>query len=511
MRSRRPGSKGNEWLLIKHRDQYVVQSYDIDKYDWSVLTRQSLAQIAGDQDAAQWQSSRPAAVTSKNAWLAETLAKVQKEKGKQTAAKTGRSKASETQKAPRKAARARSHQTQADQPEAEAEPSVATSGGTSSLASSTMSGPARLPGALRTAMPRQIRPMLATLVDAPFSDAEWFYEVKWDGYRAVAFLEAGKLRLVSRNQNELTNQFPELAGLAAGVAARTAVLDGEICALDEEGRPSFSLMQQRTGGLGQYRRWHGGNRSRAAASTRSTVTDPAVPIVYYAFDLLYLDGFDLRRVDLKERKNLLRYILGADKAGGTHNAGPVRYSAEFDDGIALYQAARARGLEGVIAKRRRSCYLEKRSRDWLKIKITQRQECVIGGYTDPRGSRENFGSLVLGLYDRQGRLIHVGQAGSGFTDATHERMWRRLKAIPADRSPFFGKVESDRRLYWVKPELVAQIQFTEWTHEGESGQVKMRAPVFEGLRFDKAPRECVFEATHSARKEVKKAERGEAA
>jgi bifunctional non-homologous end joining protein LigD len=335
--------------------------------------------------------------------------------------------------------------------------------------------------------------MLATLVDAPFNHADWFYEVKWDGYRAIALLDRGKLRLVSRNQNELTAQFPELAEIAAGIDARSAVLDGEICALDEEGRPSFSLMQQRTAGLDRRRR------------------GAAIPIVYYAFDLLYLEGFDLRQVELSERKRLLRHLLGIDMPSGAHSSSPVRYSSEFEDGLALYAAARDRGLEGIVGKRRRSAYLEKRSREWLKIKITQRQECVIGGYTEPRGSRENFGSLVLGLFDRKGRLLHVGQAGSGFTVMTHEQMWRRLEAIPANRSPFFGKVESDRRLHWVKPELVAQIKFTEWTHEGESGQVKMRAPVFEGLRLDKKPRDCRFETPRPARKEAEKANRGEAA
>jgi bifunctional non-homologous end joining protein LigD len=524
MRSRRPGSKGTEWLLIKHRDEYAVPGYDIDKYDWSVLTGRSLDQIAGDAKSAEWESGRPAAKTTKNAWLAESLAKVEARKranasvgpgvqtkrtasarrseadtpaakSRPTAAKTSAGKNSS-------AVKSRSRQPKARRPEEAEDAGTPAAEASIPRAPNIIENLEQLPGTRRAPMPRHIHPMLATLVDTPFNDPEWLYEIKWDGYRALAFIEDRSVRLVSRNQNDLTPQYPELARLNQYVRAREAIMDGEVCALDEEGRPSFSLMQQRTGGLGQ-RRGKG---------------DMSIPIVYYAFDLLYLDGFDLRRVDLEHRKALLRQILAArvaaseaDRDTADDDPGRVRYSEHFDDGIALHEAARDRRLEGIVAKRRRSCYLEKRSREWLKMKITQRQECVIGGYTDPRGSREHFGSIVLGLYDEKGRLIHVGQAGSGFTEATHEDMWRRLQALQTDRSPFYGPVEATRRVHWVKPELVAEIKFTEWTHEGESGQVKMRAPVFEGLRFDKSPRECVLEKPRAAKTEVAKAERGEAA
>lgn len=338
-------------------------------------------------------------------------------------------------------------------------------------------------------MPDVIHPMLATLVDEPFTAADWLYEIKWDGYRALAFISNGTVRLVSRNQNDMTSQYPELRVLSDAVSGHDCIIDGEIVAMDEEGRPSFSLMQQRTG-IG-----HLGRRTGSG--------DDGVPIAYYAFDLLYLDGHDLRRVDLEQRKTLLSNILVPSDL--------VHYSDHFPNGDMLYNVAKERGLEGIVAKRRRSCYVEKRSREWLKIKITQRQECVIGGYTAPKGSRENFGSIILGLYDDKGRLIHVGQAGSGFTESTHKDMWRRLEKLRADKSPFYGKVEANRQTHWVKPELVAEIKFTEWTHEGQSGAIKMRAPVFEGLRMDKPPRECVFERPKSVRKEVQKAEHGEAA
>jgi bifunctional non-homologous end joining protein LigD len=337
-------------------------------------------------------------------------------------------------------------------------------------------------------MPSFIPPMLATLVDEPFQSAEWLYEVKWDGYRALAFIEGSKVRLTSRNRNDLTSQFAELRDLPTYLKAETAIIDGEVVALDEQGRPSFSLMQQRSGMT------HGGRRIAPR-------TD--IPIVYYAFDLLYLDGYSLLRVDLEQRKELLAGILAAGEL--------LRYSDSFDDGLALYDAAKQRGLEGIVAKRRRSCYEAKRSREWLKMKITQRQECVIGGYTDPKGGREHFGSIVLGLYDDKGRLLHVGQAGSGFNQETHADMWRRLQQLTTDKNPFANKVESSRRVHFVKPELVAEIKYNEWTHEGQSGAVKMRAPVFEGLRFDKPPRECVFERPLPARTEAAKAESGEAA
>jgi len=338
-------------------------------------------------------------------------------------------------------------------------------------------------------MPRVIHPMLATLVDKPFNGQEWLYEIKWDGYRAIAFLESGSVRLVSRNQNDMTAAYPELCSLPDSVNARTAILDGEIVALDAEGRPSFSLMQQRTG-VGE-----GGRRIRR--------TRDDVPVVYYVFDLLYLDGYNLMQAELEQRKELLASILAPGDL--------VRYSDHYvGNGIALFEAAAQRELEGIVAKRRSSPYVQKRSSDWLKVKIVKRQECVIGGYTDPRGSRENFGSVVLGLYDDQGRLIPVGQAGSGFTEESHAAMWKRLHALETKRSPFFGKVESTRRVHYLKPELVAEIRFTEWTHEGQSGGMKMRAPVFQGLRFDKKAKECKLERPANASATVKKAEAGDA-
>ena len=445
MKSRRPGTKGTEWLLIKKQDDSVVKDYNIDEYDSSVLSHKTMAQIAGDEGSAEWTSSRPASRGKVKApWLAETLAKLDKKKPKSVTAGS--------------AAPAERRKTSRAKPKA-----------TKSSTSSAGSAVQDLPGAVKRAMPTAITPMLATSIDKPFDNVDWLFEIKWDGYRAVAFIEEGKVRLVSRNHNDLTAQFSELRVLPEHVKAQTAVLDGEVVVLDEQGRASFSLMQQRTGF-----RAHGGRGER----------NPDLPIVYYVFDLIYLDGYDLRPVPLGDRKRALSQVLIPDKL--------IRYSEDFPQGVALFDAAKQQGLEGILAKRRSSGYEERRTREWLKIKITQTVDCVIGGYTEPEGSRQYFGSIVLGLYDGHGQLVHVGQAGTGFDHKTLQDIWQVLKKLDTKRSPFHGRVEA-AKVHWVKPEKVAEIKFTEWTHETAQGGLKLRAPVFLGLREDKDPKECTLE------------------
>ncbi len=481
MRSRRPGSKGTEWLLIKKRDAAAKENFNVDKLDWSVLTKRSLDEIAADAGSAEWQSNRAAApARGKNAWLADTLAKV-KRRGLNTEAGEKKDKGRNAKKTASKSQAALDRSAKSKKPSASPAPFVAKS-------TVKKNEVASVKGAEKASMPHAIRPMLATLVDEPFNSREWLYEVKWDGFRAVAYLEKGKVRLFSRNLNEMTGEFAEMQDLATHFKADSAIIDGELAALDEEGRPSFSLMQQRSGMVEPGKR-----RTR----------DRSIKIVYYAFDLLYLDGYSLFRVDLDKRKELLAARLATSSL--------IRYSEHFDDGLALYEAAKQKGLEGIVAKRRTGCYIQKRSREWLKMKVTRRQECVIGGYTDPRGSRENFGSLVLGLYDENGRLVHVGNAGSGFNDRSHAEMWKKLQKLESVKNPFATRVEASRRTHWLRPELVAEIKFTEWTHEGQSGAIKMRAPVYEGLRFDKSPLECVFERELPSKAEAKKAEQGNAA
>ena len=231
-------------------------------------------------------------------------------------------------------------------------------------------------------------------------------------------------------------------------------------------------MQQRTG----FR--HGGRRG---------ATNADVPVLYYAFDLLYLDGFDWRRVALEERKKKLASILIAGDS--------LRYSDHYEQqGKALFEIAQQKGLEGILAKKRDSIYQERRSSEWLKIKIRHRREAVIGGFTEPEGSRAHFGSIVLGLYDKQGRLIHVGQAGSGFNQNSLAEISKLLKKRETKKNPFYGEVEALRKVSWAKPDLVAEIEYAEWTDGASSGSgPKLRAPVFLGLRDDKDPKECLLD------------------
>ena len=473
MKGRRPGSKGNEWLMIKKHDQYVVEGYDAGEIDESVVTHRSMDEIAGDARSREWKSSRPAGRGRlKAAWLADAIAKLDQKKKQTKAAEDAEDAEVNKEKASGrggKAARSAGNGNSGVAKASSKHQSSSRNETPKSLASSAVlvSVPVKRP------MPTTIHPMLAESIEKPFDDKDWLFEIKWDGYRAIAFIADGKVRLVSRNQNELTARYPELKSMPEFVKAETAILDGEVVALDSEGRASFSLMQQRTG----FR--PGGHRAAAKAD---------VPVLYYAFDLLYLDGYDWRRMPLEERKSKLASIL---KAGDS-----LRYSDHYAaEGKALFEIAREKKLEGVLAKKRNSCYEERRSREWLKIKIRHRMECVVGGFTEPEGTRAHFGSLVLGLYDKRGRrLTHVGQVGSGFDQKLLAEIWKLLQRIETKKNPFYGEVEALRKVSWVKPELVAEVEYAEWTEGANTGSgPKLRAPVFCGLRDDKDPKECTLD------------------
>ena len=459
MKARRPGSKGTEWLLIKKHDDYVAKGFNIDEYETSVLSGKTMVQIAGDEDSAEWESSKKAARGKLKApWLAESLAKLDK--------KTNTIAAEDTEK---RRGKKKDDAVSASKSAGVRSTALRNTKNKDSSVTSASSAVRNLQGAAKRPMPTAIHPMLAMIVEQPFDDPKWLFEIKWDGYRAVAFVENGKIRLVSRNQNDLTPRYPELRDSPKFVNAKTAILDGEVVVLDEHGRSSFSLMQQRTGLRG-----HG----RQAASRAD------LPVLYYVFDLLYVDGYDLRRVSLDDRKRVLRDVLTPGEI--------VRYSDHHaGQGMALFEAAKQKGLEGIIAKHSKSSYEERRSREWLKIKITQTVDCVVGGYTEPEGAREYFGSLVLGLYNDKKQLIHVGHAGTGFSQATLKQISEVLKEIESSKNPFTGPVEA-RKVHWVKPVLVAEVRFSEWTHETADGGLKLRAPVFLGLREDKAPEECTL-------------------
>ncbi len=312
IKARRPGSKGNEWLLIKKKDDQVAAGFNIDEYETSVLTGRTMAQIAGDEGSAEWKSSRPASRGKvKAAWLADAIARADLKKKKALTGKsaegaerseqksftTGGTEETEENKIKKQKSRSRA----ADGDNQLVSKSKARKSSSNSAASAVQA----VPGAEQRPMPTVIHPMLATPTAKAFDNPDWLFEIKWDGYRAVAFIEGGRVRLMSRTQNDLTAQFPELGSLPQYIKAERAILDGEIAALDEEGRPSFSLMQQRTG----FR-----------AGKRRMPRRQGVPVIYYAFDLVYLDGLDLRRVALEQRKQLLQERIEAGK--GERREGP---------------------------------------------------------------------------------------------------------------------------------------------------------------------------------------------
>jgi bifunctional non-homologous end joining protein LigD len=307
---------------------------------------------------------------------------------------------------------------------------------------------------------REYTPMLATLVQELPRGKEWLFEVKWDGYRAISYVAGAEVTLKSRRGNDFTSRFEVVAKeIVKAVKTPDCVLDGEVCALDENGRASFSAMQQ---------------------------GKPGTPLVYYVFDLLEVEGELLIDLPIEERRERLVQLL--DKRNKT-----VRLSEFFDDGDALYKAAEEQGLEGVVAKRAGSRYLPgKRTRDWLKIKVHGDQEFVIAGYTKGQGRRAGaFGSLVLGYWEGD-ELLYAGNVGTGFNEREIERLLKKLKPLGRKTSPFkvvpkMPKVKKGD-VVWVEPKLVAQVEFVEWTHDRH-----LRAPVYKGLREDKGPEEVVRE------------------
>lgn len=304
-------------------------------------------------------------------------------------------------------------------------------------------------------MKPDLRPMLATLTDKPFDDPEWIFETKWDGFRVVAEIKAdGSVKLYSRNLLDVSGKFPAVCEALAGVG-RFAVMDGEMVALDARGRSRFQLLQ---------------NVGREKARLR-----------YCVFDLIYLDNKDLRKRPLIERKELLEAVLPQDPL--------LQYSTHvWDKGIAAFKRAERAGEEGVMAKLSTSLYYSGiRTREWLKVKASLGQEVVIVGFTAPKGSRRWFGSLLLAV--REGsKWRYVGRAGSGFDQEMLASLYAKLKPLITKTKPVDDKVPNLANTTWVKPKLVGEVKFTEWTSKGE-----MRHPVFLGLRSDKKAEEVIRE------------------
>jgi bifunctional non-homologous end joining protein LigD len=367
-------SKGNEWLLIKKKDEYAVAGYDIDQFAWSVTTHRTQDQIAGD------------------------------------------------------------------------DPALA---------------PKDLPGAKEAAMPATLEPMLASIAAKPPAGDNWLYEIKWDGVRALCRIHSGKLEISSRRGLRCEQQYPELADLPSQVSAKEAWLDGEICVLDENGRSRFGLIQPRIS-------------ANKSALKQLQETNPAT---LFLFDILYADGYDLRAVALEDRKRFLSAVVTP--------SGNIRLSEAFDtDGEQMFEAARQMGLEGLIAKDRRSPYSASRGAGWQKIKVNNEQEFVIVGFT--AGEREFFGALVLAV-NEDGKLRHVGQVGTGFDHKLMKFIYGRLEPLISKTSPLTPKPKI-KGVTWVRPELICQARYLEWTHDGN-----LRAPVFIALREDKVPEEVVHE------------------
>ena len=303
-------------------------------------------------------------------------------------------------------------------------------------------------------------PQLATATDAPFDGREWLFETKWDGFRALATIAAdGSVDLKSRNGKDLLAKFPELEDLANAFRSLPIIVDGEIVALDKEGRSSFQRLQNRIESVRGPRRAEGGD------------------VTFAAFDVLFADGRDVRSLPLEQRKKILEGLL----VDGHH----AIYSKHIlTQGNELFAFAEQQGLEGIMAKRRDAPYeAGHRTRTWLKIKSHKRQEFVVGGWTDPRGSRSGFGALVVGYYDKK-RLVYAGHVGTGFDHKLLNALGKQLRALERKTSPFATEVaKSNAPVHWCEPKLVCEVRFTEWTDEGY-----LRHPAFLGLREDKDPK-----------------------
>jgi bifunctional non-homologous end joining protein LigD len=374
--------KGNEWLLIKHRDAAADPAWKIEEHDGSALTGRRIEEIA--ENLPPHRAPAPIA-------------------------------------------------------------------------------PEEVTDARRAALPASLEPMLAMPSEEPFSDPNWLFEIKWDGVRALAWVEGGRVTLRSRSGRVITGQYPELEALPARLRATRALLDGEIVVLDERGRGDFERLQERM-------------HVRAPSAAQLT----KAPVTYFVFDLLSCDGYDLREAPLAERKALLERLLLPDAR--------LRYcDHQAELGRELFELARANGLEGIVAKRADSRYVAGRSPLWLKLKARRELDAVVGGWTEPRAGREHFGSLVVGLYDGP-RLRWIGHVGSGFDQKALKGIFAKLEARETVECPFDTVPETNERAWWARPEIVARVEYAGWTQEQ-----RLRHPSFVGLREDANPLECLWE------------------
>jgi bifunctional non-homologous end joining protein LigD len=391
-------SEDNAWLLIKHNDKYATQT-DVTKKAKSVQSGMKLEQVA-KESTHEWVSNKKS---------------------------TTRKKSSAAKRSPAKAAAATKKQ-----PVKKKVPQAIDN---------------LLKKGKKQAMPSGIIPMLATLTDSSFDDKDWVFEIKYDGYRALSYIDGSDVTIMSRKDLSFNKKFPPVVEALKELGLE-AILDGEIVALNPAGRSDFQLLQQ----------WQKNGEGE---------------LVYYVFDVLWLNGYNLMQLPLVERKEILQQILPEHPM--------IRYSDHIENkGTRFFKAATEQGLEGIMAKERDSAYTPKiRTRQWLKIKTVQRQEVVIAGFTETRGSRSHFGALVLGVYEKD-KLIYVGHTGSGFTEKSLAVVYKKLKPLIIDKPPFATKPKTNMPCTWVKPVLVGEVKFSEWTKDNI-----LRQPIFVGLREDK--------------------------
>jgi bifunctional non-homologous end joining protein LigD len=443
----RPRERQEGWLLIKS-DDAAARSPDepdiLEEMPRSVKTGRTLDEIADDAKSAVWRSNRNPDES--------------KAKAKRTpASKAGSGKMAKGKPAQEQVRAARGGTAGT----AKAKPARTQTRATGASAIKTTK---RGAAGKKAPMPREIEPCLALLVEDVPKGEPWLHEIKWDGYRLLAFIKDGKVQLRTRKGLDWTDRFPGIAKALAGLPVETAIVDGEAIVEDEKGLSSFSALQQ--------------------ALSERQAADGAI---FYAFDILYLDGDDLRALPLGARKE--RLIELVPPGGG----GALRLSEHIDaNGEAMMRSACQLGLEGVISKKRDAPYRSGRGGDWLKIKCSLRQEFVISGFTPSSALPRAVGSLVLGYYDNGG-LKHAGRTGTGFTATTARDVWKRLQPLKTGKPPFADPLNTlqKRDAVWVKPELVAEVEFRGWTHD-----LHVRHAAFKGLREDKDPREVVREAAN---------------
>ena len=424
------GKSGKQaWLLIKESDEYAKEGAAariVEEEPDSVVSGRSLEEIARDK-ANEWHSNRSVAANVRGGALADVVSAKSRKAAKPSAGKASRS---------------------------------VSAGGANGKNKAAQLSPASAAGAKKTRMPASLSPTLATLVDSAPTGDDWIHEVKFDGYRMVSRIDHGDIRIYSRNGKEWTAVLPSVVAALQRLDVDQAWLDGEIAVADAKGLTSFQQLQ-------------------------NALSDPrAKTISYFVFDLLYHNGYDLRGVALTERKQLLRALVGKSDA-------VLRYSIDVQgSGAEFFEQACKLKLEGAISKRANSVYREGvRTRDWLKVKCGRRQEMVIGGFTDPQGSRSGFGALLLGIHEG-GKLRYAGKVGTGFDDKTLTKLRAILAKLEQKEAPFVNPPRGfeAKGAHWVKPQLVAEIAFTEWSNDGA-----LRHPSFQGLREDKKATDVVRE------------------